>query len=284
MATPVLSPASDDAPCARVDVLIEGLAPEVTEATLWKTVAGRRSAVRGALNTAVSGVLSTIDFEAPLDVEATYQAQLYASGVEAGWSDAVSTRVVSPYWPDGFPRILIHNPLDPATAVWVHPGRAAFSSLPRPTPGEVRWSEGARLGMVQSGRRRGLTGVPFDVVTETREDADRFDALFGTVDTPRLPILCVRVPEELQFLRMPPVWFAGVLDVEPMPDTTIGSGQVVWRMVADEVAAPVPSLVTPLLTRADIAAYYPSRQAVADANPSRLAVSRRYEIAGSGGA
>lgn len=288
MSVPLLTPMSDDVPCPRVAVLVEALPAAAATATLWRTVGpveggGRREEVRGALRVPVSGVLSVIDFEAPLDVEVTYQAALFdAAGAVIEWTDQASTILISPRWEDGHSRILVHNPLDPRTAMWVQLGKAAASSVLKPTPGVVGWAEGRRLGLVQGGRRRGMVGVPLDVVTDTWEDGQRFDALFGTVDVQRLPILCIRIPRELQRTRLPAVWFAAVL--EPSAEHAHWSDRIVWRMVADEVAPPVPTLVVPLLSRADIAAYYASRQAVRAGNASRLALSRRFEIAGSGGA
>lgn len=284
MAAPVLSPASDDAPCARVDVLLESLPVGTVKVTVWRTYEAREAKVSGAIGIVVSGVVSVIDYEVPLDVDLSYRVQFFgASGGELGWSDSATTRVVSPHWGDGLERILIHNPLDPRSAVWVTPGAGFAAVVSRPTPGETRWGHGSRLGMVQSSTRRGITGVPLDVVTDTFEAGNRFDELFGTPDTPRLPILCVRIPGSLRFTRLPVMWFAAVLEQPSYPDMEMGTETVVWRLVADQVDRPVPTLVIPVLRRIDVAAYYPSRQAVLDANPTRLSVARRFEIAGSGG-
>lgn len=284
MAAPVLSPASDDAPCARVGVLLESLPAGAVAATVWRSHEGRESRVSGAIGIVVSGVVSAVDYEAPLDVDLAYRVQFFgASGVELGWSDSATTRVVSPHWDDGLPRILIHNPLDPRSAVWVSPGAGFAAVVSRPTPGETRWSHGSRLGIVQSSTRHGLTGVPLDVVTDTFEAGQRFDDLFGTPDTPRLPVLCIRIPGSLRFTRLPVMWFAAVLEPTSYPDMGMGTDTVVWRLVGDQVDRPVPTLVIPVLRRVDVAAYYPSRQAVMDANPTRLSVARRFEIAGSGG-
>ena len=280
-----LEPASDDDPCLRVGIFDDAVPAGVAFATVRRSVGGASETdVRDAIKIPVSGALSRFDYEAPMDADLTYRAQWFdEGGVDAGFSEPATTRVVGPWFADGRPRVLLHNPLDPRTAVWVHPGAGWASALSRPTPGEVRWSHGARLGMVQSGRRRGLTEVQLDVVTDTREDAERVDALFGTETSPRLPVLCVRIPESLRLTRLPPVWFAAVLERTALRDP-VGTDEVVWRMSADQVEAPVPTLVIPSLSRADIAAYYASRQAVADANPTRLSVSRRFDLAGSGGA
>ncbi|ERG63544.1 hypothetical protein L332_03640 [Agrococcus pavilionensis RW1] len=285
MAIPLLTPMSDDVPCPRVVVLVSSLPSSAVTATLFRWIgtdegSARREEVRGAFRVSVAGVLSVVDFEVPLDVDVAYQAALYnAAGNIVEWTDAASTMVVSPRWNDGRRRVLVQNPLDPRTAMWVQFGGDAASSVVKPTPGQVVWPEGRRLGLVQGGRRRGMVGVPLDFVTETYEDRERFDALFGTAETPRMPILCIRIPRELYRTGLPPVWFAAVL--EPTAVHRHWSDEVLWRIVADEVAPPVPTLVTPALRRADIAAYYGSRQAVRAGNSSRLALSRRFEIAGS---
>jgi hypothetical protein len=226
--------------------------------------------------------VSVFDYEAPLDVDLSYRVQFFdAAGAELGWSDSATTRVVSPHWSDGAARVLIHNPLDPRSALWVHMVEGSVPTVRRPTPGETRWGHGSRLGMVQSSARRGVVGAELILSTDTWEAGNRFDELFGTPDTPRLPILCVRIPDVMRRTRLPVMWFAACL--EPVAETHPDTDVVLWRLVADQVDRPVPTLVIPVLRRIDIAAYYPSRQAVLDANPTRLSVARRFEIAGSGG-
>ena len=279
-----LEPASDDAPCPRVGIFDDAVPVAAAFATVHRTVEGRGTQVRDAIRIPVSGALSRIDYEAPMDVDLTYQVQWFdAAGDELGFSEPASTRVISPRFLDGRPRLLLHNPLDPRTAVWVHPAAGFAAAVARPIPGQVSWGMGRRLGMAQVQRRQGIRSLAMDVVTDTAEEAARFDALFGDEVTARMPVLCVRIPGELRFLRLPPVWFAAVYEPVALPDAAMGTDEVVWQMVADEVDAPAPSLVRPLLTLGDVAAYYPTLGAIAADNPTLLALSRRYEIAGSGG-
>lgn len=283
MAAPVLIVSTDDNPCPRVEVRSDALPAGAVSVNVWRSLpAGRESLVRGAIGKAVSGVLSVVDFEAPLDVDVTYRVQSFdGAGVELAWSDATTTRLISPVWGDGQARMLVHNPLDPRSAMWVRLAEGSASSISRPIVGEVTYGYGSRLGSLRTSGRRGLSGVPLVVATDTEDEASRFDALFGTPDLPRLPILCVRIPDAMRRTRLPVVWFAAVLDPlsEPHPDTDV----VVWRMVADQVESPVPALVMPLLRRVDVDAYYATRAAVAVDNATRAAVDRRYDIAGSGG-
>ncbi|QUW18898.1 hypothetical protein [Agrococcus sp. Marseille-Q4369] len=280
----VLEPASDDAPCPRVGIFDDAVPSAAAFATVHRTVEGRQAQVRDAIRVSVSGALSRVDYEAPMDVDITYRVQWFDSaGDDLGFSEPATTRIISPRFLDGRPRLLLHNPLDPRTAVWVHPGRGFAQSISRPVPGRVVWGQGRRLGIAQSERRRGLIGVSLDVVTDTAQEAARFDALFGDSTTSRMPILCVRIPAALRFTLLDPVWFAAVYEPVAIPDTAMWTEEVAWRMRADEVDSPVPSLVRPLLTLGDIAAYYPTLGALAADNPTLLALSRRYEIAGSGG-
>ena len=279
-----LEPASDDNPCLRVGIFDDAVPAGVAFATVHRSIEGApETDVRDAIKVAVSGAFSRFDYEAPMDVDLTYRLQWFdAAGDEAGYSNAVTTRVVGPWFADGRARVLLHNPLDPRTAVWVGLDESSVPSVSRPVPGEVRWGHGQRLGMVSASRRRGLVGVTLGLVTETVEDADRFDALFGTAGTSRLPVLCIRIPASLARTRLPSVWFAAVL--EPVAEPHWATDTVIWRMTADQVESPVPTLVIPSLTLADIAAYYPTLQAVADDNATLLQLSRRFELAGSGGA
>lgn len=269
-------------PAAQVEVVISGLPSGVAYLTVFRTAGGVRLPVSGAIRRSVSSEFSSLDPEPPFDVELSYQAETFdVNGASVGFTDSSSITVWSPTWADGKPRVCLHNPLDPGTAVWVRLAPTAGALLRRPVIGQFLPGEGRRLPMISAGRRMGLSAASLDVISESWEAGERVSALFGDEATQRLPVVCVRIPQELRHTRWPVLWFAGVLDAQGETHPVLE--RIVWRMEATEVARPVPALVMPLLRRVDVAAYYPSRRAVADGNESRFALSRNYEIAGVGG-
>lgn len=272
-----------DAP--RVEVVFDVLPPAAAMATIRATIAGRTSEVRGAIRTSVSGALNRTDFEAPDGVPVTYRAELFnAAGVSIGFTSDATITVPASDFDGAFHYVWLHSPTDPSTAVRVAWGRDALSRISTQSPGSVEWAQGRRLGLALSSRRTGMIAVPMDVVTDTLEDAAKVDALFGGPQRARQPVVCVRMSPSLAITRLPAVWFAGILEQSYEPDMTMGSERTVWRLRGDEVAPPVPAIVIPLLRRKDIAAFYATRQAVRNDNQSRFALSRRYELAGLGGA
>lgn len=285
MHEPVLTPFFDG-PCPRVEVAFPSLPSGVASVTMRAAFGRTWKSVRGGIKIAASGATSRVDFEVPLDTAVTYQAEAFnAAGTSLGFTGTSETFVNAAASDDPFHYLWVHNPLDPSTAVRVALGSDALSRVTRQSDGEILMGEGRRLGMLSARRRGGLVGLPLDVVTTTADDADRFDALFdsGSELMQRMPVLCVRPDASMQFARLPKVFFAAVLSQSYEPDTRMGSEKITWRLTADEVSSPVPALVMPLLRRIDVAAYYATRRAVAEGNDSRFALSRNYEIAGSGG-
>ena len=81
-------------------------------------------------------------------------------------------------------------------------------------------------------------------------------------------------------IRIPKPLFLGVLDIaEEMQDVQYGGEWTVQRMTGDEAAPPVPGLFIPLLTNADLNAYYASNADLNSDNASNAAVNRRYDLA-----
>lgn len=278
-----LQPVPDD-PCPRVQIEFDALPPTAAFARVTRTVDGRGEVVRDAVNRAIAGGLNVTDYETPPGTPLTYRAELFnAEGISLGFTLESSTEVPDTAPDDGFFYVWLHNPLDPRTAVRVAWHREALSRIRKSTPGDVRWAQGRRLGLVVASRRTGLVAVPLDVVTETTADADRLDALFGDADHDRRPIVCVRICRGLAITRLPKVWFAGIFAQDYEPDLSMGTQETVWRMQGDQVAPPTPGLVAPLLRRKDIDAFYASRQAIDQQNASRAALDGRYELAGVGG-
>lgn len=269
---PTISVKYDGAPRAQVD--FDSFAPGAAYVTAWRESGGRIKEVRGAVRAATAGTLSRVDTEIPAG-PSTYWAEMFdAAGLPLGVTG--STTVTAHY--DG---TWVHNPLNPAGAVRVQFRSQAARELSRPVAGQIVHPQGRRVGVVIGTERKGLMGLNLDVVTDTVEDADRVRAMLGDYTSTTVPVLCFRIGASDR-IRLPSPLFVGVLDIVER-DVNYASGwgeQIDHGIVGDEVDPPLPGLFIPLLTRADINAYYATRAAVAADNGSRGAVNRRYDLAG----
>ena len=140
------------------------------------------------------------------------------------------------------------------------------------------------MGVLVAGQRRGVQGVDLTVVTDSIEQVDKLQAMFGTYDTNLPPILCFRVGSNDR-IRLPRPFFAAVLAPSEMDvNYAIGTGeQITTEMQGDEVSPPAPGILIPLLTNADINRFYLTN-ALINAEPSNLAVNRRYDLIGAANA
>lgn len=273
---PILSVSADADPMPRVEVLFEAFAAGTTHVDVFRLAGGREFKVRSAVKAATAGALSRIDFEVPFGVPVTYRAEMFdAAGMSLGFTDTSSVELdVSGTW--------VHNPLDPAGGVRVTLLQGAAGMLSRPVSGSVVYPQGRRVGVVVAGQRRGLQDVNLNCFTDTDEDADRFAALVGGYDRTTTPVLCFRTGSDMR-IRLPRPLFAAVFDPREVEfDVHLGGSAIEWQMEGTEVSPPTPALVVPLLTRQDINAAYGSRGALNADNLTRLAVNRRYDLAGTG--
>jgi hypothetical protein len=118
-------------------------------------------------------------------------------------------------------------------------------------------------------------------MTTSFTDAETLKNMFGTYDTPRIPILCVRTPPQF-FIQ--PTLFLHIPEHTYTPvDAPTGGETVLWSMTGDEVEPPAVGLVEPVLTWDDVAARYAGWGEVAAAYPTWLELSRDYTLAGIGG-
>jgi hypothetical protein len=265
----------DAAPCPRVLVSFGRLLAGAAFVTVYRIGGGRTFRVRGAVMAAAAGSFARFDFEVPFGLQVFYRAEMFdASGVSLGFTPSSSVTVdVLETW--------VHNPLDPSGATVVAFRDSAARDLVRPVEGEVLYPQGRRVGVVVSGQRRGLSGVVLDVVTDTVAAANRFAALCGSYDTVTVPVACFRVGA-LDRVRLPRPLFASMLDVsEQDMNYVLGGTQITFAVKGDEVAPPAEALLIPLLTRADVNAFYFSRGAVSSDNLTRGDLNRRYDLAGS---
>lgn len=273
-----VTPYLDESPCPRVEVYVTAGPTGSVAVTVWRLAGGREYKMRGAVKAPYSGAFTRIDFEVPLGIPVTYRVEyLNAAGKSLGFvSAAPVTLAVTDTW--------IHNPLDPQGATRVDLMDTAGQTISRPVPGEISRPIGRRVGVLLTRPRQGVTGLVLDVATETFAEADRMQAMLGDYDRDMPPVLCVRKGTHNR-MRIPSPLFLGVLDMtEEDVGVKFGREDTIQRMTGDESAPPVPGLFIPLLRRADINAYYATRAAIGADNLTRIAVNRRYDLAGVAGA
>lgn len=303
---PTLTTYTDDAPCPRVEVYFPTLDGDAATLTVFRTAAGRTHEVRGAVRAATAGSFTRIDFECPFNILVSYRAEMFdADGISLGFTDAtVLPDVIDGPVPDDdlypsdffFPEegligtgllsaySWLHNPLDPQGAVRVSAVETTGRSLSRPVNGVVSRPMGRRVGVMLSRGRGGLTGFTYDIYAPDLVSADKVQAMLGDYVSSAVPVLCLRVGGFESNMRIPKPLFLGVLDIaEEDLDIRNGGTATIQRMTGDEVAPPVPGLFIPLLTNADLNAYYASNAALMADNLSNGATNRRYDLAGFAG-
>jgi hypothetical protein len=303
---PVLTPFTDDDPCPRVEVFFPEFAEGTSTVTVYRYAAGREYQVRGAVRAATAGALSRIDFECPFNVEVTYRAEMFdAGGLSLGFTDPTTLGdVIEGLAPEEdlppeedlapFSEVVgvglmssdswLHNPLDPRGAVRVIAKLGSAASLSRPMIGSVSRPIGRGVAVALTQGRTGLTNVVWDIHAYDLETADKVQAMLGGYDSTAVPVLCLRVGGAESRVRVPKPFFMAVMDIaEEMQDVQYGGEWTVQRMVGDEAAPPVPGLLIPLLTNADLNAYYATNADLNSDNAANIDVNRKYEIAGYAG-
>lgn len=305
---PTITPYFDADPCPRTEVFFPEFAPGTATVTVYRSAAGREYLVRGAVRAATAGSLSRIDFECPFNIPVTYRAEMFdADGLSLGYTDPTTlTEVYDGLEPeedlppdvDLYPFSVylgtglvstdtwLHNPLDPQGAVKVIARLGSAASISRPVVGGISRPLGRRVGVVLSQGRSGIRDMVWDITAYDLETADKVQALLGDYTTTTVPVVCLRVGGDESRIRVPKPLFLGVLDIaEEMQDVQYGGEWTVQRMTGDEVAPPVPGLFIPLLTNADLKAYYATNAAMKSDNATNSDLARRYDLAGiSGGA
>lgn len=264
---------TDFAPTPRVLVSVTAPAPGTQTVNVLRTAEGREMKVRGGVGRYAVGGTAVMDYEAPFGVPSSYRAEQFdVNGVSLGFL-ALGTVTVD------VTDSCIHQPLSPALAV--RAPRVLMDSandFSHPSPGGTVWPEGATVGRIIGGQRRGLVGTRLHVRLSSTDDMDTLQSMFGTYTQDFPSVLCIRTPPGL---RIPRVLFAGCLD----PHEVIGGINriLTYDMTVDEVAPPYPGLLIPLLRREDIDAAYPTRAERAAAYPTRLARDTDYSKAGLAG-
>lgn len=259
-----------------VEVFIDELIPEAAAITVYRLSGGREFLMRGAVRAPTAGAFTRIDFEIPFNVPVTYRAELFdAAGESLGFTDSATTTLLcDDTW--------MHNPLDPAGGVKVFFGEDSNWKVTRPTPGVVSRPLGRRVGVVLSEPRYGVAGLDLVVRTSSDADADAVQAMMGGDGMP--PIVCIRLGVADQRLRLPQPLFLSALSVTEVDmDHRWGGTELAHSFSGDEVDPPIPGLFIPLLTRADLNAFFATRAALNAGGLLRLDLNRRYDLAGTAG-
>ena len=259
-----------------VEVLIDDLIPEAASLTVYRLAGGREFQMRGAVRAPTAGAFTRIDFEIPFNILVTYRAELFdEAGNSLGFTDSASVTILcADTW--------MHNPLNPAGGVKILLGGDSAAVIRRPTPGVVSRPLGRRVGVVLSEPRHGVVGLKLDVRTVDDAAANAVQAMFGDLNMP--PVVCIRLGSAHQQMRVPQPLFLSVLDAAEVDiNHQWGGGEISHQVDGDEVDPPAPGLFIPLLTRADINAFFATRAAVNAGGLTRLDINRRYDLAGTAG-
>lgn len=268
-----LTPFPDFGPVPRVLVSVSAPAPGTQTVTVLRTSEGREMPVRGGIKRYAVGGTAVMDYEAPPG-PSSYRAQQFdVNGADLGYLALGAVTM-----PDFS---CIHQPLSPALAI--QSPRIMLDSandLANPSPGETVWPEGATVGRIIGGQRRGLVGTRLHIRLSSQAEMGTFAAMFGgyTQDFPS--VLCIRTPAGT-LPQLPRVLFAGCLD--PHRVISGANALLTYDMTVDEVAPPYPGLLIPLLRREDIDVAYPTRAERAAAYSTRLARDSDYTKAGLAG-
>lgn len=276
MSAPVLTPYLDEAPCPRVEVFFPSFAAGTASVTVYQLSGGVEREMRGAVRAPTAGTLTRIDFEVPFNRPVSYRAEQFnASGQSLGFTPTATVAVpVGSSW--------MHNPLDPQGAIKIQFGPDSASTISRPSPGVVSRPKGRRVGVVLSEPRYGVVGLQLDVMTTSDADADAVQAMCGDRGMP--PVLCIRLGSADQVMRVPqPLFLSALAPQEIEIDRRLGGSEIAHRLEGDEVAPPIPGLFVPLLTRADLNAFFATRTALNAGGLTRADINRRYDLAGAAG-
>lgn len=249
-------------------VTFDDLLANTARLTIYRTSDGRTEEVRGGVDLTPAAPF-VMDYEVAVGVQSAYRALCYAAdGTELGYTGQVTADVAASEgtW--------LQQPLAPETAVRVRVHLESGASMTKPTPGDIEWPEGAYVGRMIGGQRRGIVGMNVRVMVPFA-DLATVDGMLGGYGTDYPSVLLLRTPPPL---RWPRLFYMGV----PSPEETRAGLYALngFSLDATEVAPPFPGLVRPLLRRKDIDAAFSTRSARAGAYATRLARDTDYTKAG----
>ena len=254
---------------------VDGLAVGVSFITVWRDDGSRWQEVRGALMAPVAGSWAGVDWECGFNRATAYRVERFdAAGLSLGFLPAVTVTLTSQ-------ETWVQNVMAPRAGTPVMWTDSALRDIDRPTDSEVVFARGATYGTAVGSARRGIVGVNLEMVTDTLAQADKVQALLGSPGNELPPVLCVRKGAGEGFARIPATLFVHVGSINEV-DLTVrfGGENVVHQTSGTEVRPPAKKLGTPLLTLADLDAFYATLGAIDADNMTLGDIDRRWDLAG----
>jgi hypothetical protein len=239
---------------AHVEVSVVGYPAGTDHVTVTRRAQKRTWEVRDFIERSVRGDLFARDFEWPFGLPFVYEAAAYDEGGET--IAAVRSTPITRHSPRPG-SIAVHDPLRPAHQMTLMLETKATKSGSRSVGVELLGLQGRSVPLASGSLRAGWSGVAFDAVTFSQQQAVAFDSMFGGYDDEDQAsgVLCIRPAANVPVL-VPRTFFASVPDPTPEPYyPEEGRTETVWRLEATEVAPPAPTLVDPLVTWADWTAW-----------------------------
>lgn len=254
---------------------VNGLDAGVATITVWRDDGPRWVEVSGAVEVPVAGSWSGVDWECGFNRVTAYRVEQFDSaGLSLGFLPAVSvTLSVAETW--------VQNVLAPRDGTPVMFTDSALRDIDRPTDSEAVFARGATYATVIGSARRGIVGVNLEMVTDTLAQADKVQALLGSPGNELPPVLCVRKGSAEGSARIPHTMFVHVPSINEVDFTVrYGGENVIHQVIGTEAKRPAKKLGTPLLTLADIDAYYATLGDIDSDNLTLGNIDRRWDLAG----
>lgn len=270
---------SDMNPSPRVLTAFSSLASGTQTINVYRTAEGRQFKVRGGVSLFAVGGATVMDYECPIGVAATYQAEQFnSSNSSLGFTDMSSVTIATSSVFSDTSQVIIHQPLSPTLAIVGSLNGATAADVQHVNPGALVNPEGATVGTWIGAQRQGISNLQLTVKAQSFAQADVFGQMFGGYSSDFPAILCVRSAPPA---RIPRVLFVSVDTVHEATDYI--NGTVTFSLTVNEVQPPAPGLVLPTLRRKDLDAAYATRAAGDAAYPTRLARDTDYSKAGLAG-
>lgn len=274
MVAPTLTPMIAGPMSPRIEVVFPPM-PGVDRLSIYRRAGDRVMKVRGGQLRSAAGGVAVLDREAPFGVPSAYRAEMFdASGTSLGFTDSGTAQL-------NFSGVVVSSPLEPSLWMNWNPAEGFGAEVVSPAAGARYLPSGAARPTWIGPRRTSPEGLDLSGMVDTWAQSDLFDSMLGTEDVPRIPVLLFRTPRKY---RIPPVLFVQVDVVRRNTGAPVGDEFTEFPVTGWEVEPPAPGLVEPSLTWADVAAYYETWDEAAADNESWLALSRRYDLIGLGGA
>lgn len=271
-----LTPFVDMNPVPRVlvDVPVVEFPAGSVAVSLTRTAEGRTFKVRGGQMLPAGSPAIVLDPEVPFGVESSYTVLGHDAAGNVIGSFPVGTVTLE------FDGCVIQQPLDARLSVLVTPLLGFAPSTARATPGDVSYPQGRALpGLVGLGPRRGVQGLPIEVMVSSFADADMLQATLGGYEDRQLPVWLVRTPPDV---RIPRVLFCHVPELVETDVTRSTAGvTVLYSATVTEVKPPAEGISGAVLTHSDMKVFFATHTQVKAAYVTHSDVKRDTSLIGA---